>query len=136
DPSVAQRVWYTLLFVGAALAAVAFVAALRMGPAAAIVGAAVYLLNPYMSSVVVWLPEYIAAMALLAALPALLLAVGTGRLSVRWGVVLLALSSPVVGYVFFNPPLVGMIAFVVLATPILAGWIDGRQALIRSSRAL
>jgi hypothetical protein len=136
EPFLAQRIWYTALFMGAALAAVGLVAALRMGPAAAIVGAAAYLLSPFVLSTVNFNPVYIAALCLLAALPAVLVSVGAGQLPVRWGVGLIALAAPIVGYVYLNPPLVGMLMGVMLATPPLVGWVDGRDAGLRSFRAL
>jgi hypothetical protein len=80
DGAFAQRIWYTVLFMGAALAVLALMAALRMSPTAAVVGTAVYVLNPYMISVVITYPVYMAAVGLLALMPAVLLAVGAGRL--------------------------------------------------------
>jgi arabinofuranan 3-O-arabinosyltransferase len=136
DPALAQRIWYTTLFVGAALGALALLAALRLGPAAALVGSVVYVLNPYVVSTVNTYAVYLAAMILLAAMPAALVAAGTGRLSMLWAVSLLALAAPMLGYVFLNPPLVGLIVGATLATPLLVGWIDGREAGIRSLRAL
>jgi arabinofuranan 3-O-arabinosyltransferase len=136
QPDLAQRIWYTTLFVAAALAALGFMAALGLGPIPALVGAVVYVLNPYVVSAVNVYAVYLVALGLLAAEPAVLLAVGTGRLSTRWGVALIAASSPMLGYVFFNPPLLGMIIATMLATPLFVAWFDGRDAALRSSRAL
>ncbi len=136
DPQLAQRIWYTALFVGAALGALAFMAALRIGPVAALVGATIYVLNPLVVSEVNIYGLYMAALGLLAAIPAVLLAVGTGRLSIRWGAALLAASAPMLGYIFFNPPLVGMIIGATVLTPLLVAWIDGTEAASRSLRAL
>jgi arabinofuranan 3-O-arabinosyltransferase len=132
DPELAQRIWYTTLFIGAGLSAFGLIAALRMGPGAALVGAAVYLFNPYVVSVVNIYPEYIAALGLLAAVPAAILAAGFRQLSVPMGAALVALSAPIFGYVGFNPPLVGMVLGVTLATPVLSGWLGGRTAAMRS----
>lgn len=136
DPDFAQRIWYTLIFVGAALSAFALLAALRMGPVAALVGSVVYLLNPYVVSEVNTYDVFMVALGLLAAMPAALVAVGSGRISVGWGAALLALASPLLGYAFFNPPLVGLVLGVLLATPLLVAWIDGKEAGWRSVRAL
>jgi hypothetical protein len=135
-PDLAQRIWYTALYVGATLSALAFMAALRMSPTAAVVGTAVYVLNPYVVSVVNIYPNYIAALALLAALPAVVLAVGSGRLTIRWGAVLIAASAPMLGFTFSNPPLVGMIIVAMLVTPLLVAWIEGKEAALRSVRSL
>ena len=136
DPATAQRIWYTGLFMGAALGALSLLAALRLGPIASFAGAMVYLLNPYVVSEVNVYANYLAALGLLAAMPAALVAAGTRRLSVRWAAGLIALASPLLGYVFSNPPLVGMLLGAILTTPLLVAWIDGREAALRSFRAL
>jgi arabinofuranan 3-O-arabinosyltransferase len=136
DPELAQRIWYTTLFIAAGLGAFGLIAALRMGPGAALVGTAVYLLNPYMVDVVGTNAVYIAALGLLAAMPAALVAAGTGRLSVSWGAALIALAAPMLGYVDANPPLVGMVFGAMLAAPLVAGWVGTRQDALRSLQTL
>jgi arabinofuranan 3-O-arabinosyltransferase len=136
DADLAQRVWYTALFVLAALSAVGLIASLRLGPMAAVVGAAAYLLNPYVLSQVNTNPVFLAALCPLAAMPAVLIAAGTGRLRTGWAVALFVAPVPVVGYVFANPPLVGMILGAALATPLLVACVDGKAAALRSLRAL
>jgi arabinofuranan 3-O-arabinosyltransferase len=136
DPSTAQRVWYTLLYVGVALSALGLLAALRVSPVAALVGAAVYVFNPYVVSVVNTYPVYIAAAGLLAAMPAVVIAAGAGQISVRLAALLIATAGPMVGYVFFNPPLVGMILGVTLATPLFVAWADGKESAFRSLRTI
>jgi hypothetical protein len=137
DPDLAQRIWYTVLFVAAGLGAFALVAALRMGPIAATIAAAVYLLNPYVVSGVSFNPVYLACLSLLAAMPAVVLAAGTGRLRVRWAAALLIVAAtPILGYVYANPPLVGAILLATLASPLVAGWLDGRAAAVRSLNAI
>jgi len=135
DPEVGQRVWYTTLFVAAGLGALGLFASLRMSPVAALIGTAVYLLNPYVITWVNTASNYIAALFLLAAIPAALIAAGTGRLSVRWSAMLIAAAAPLLGYAFLNPPLVGMIFAAALASPLLVAWVDGRDAGFRSLRA-
>jgi hypothetical protein len=136
DPGVAQRVWYTTLFVGAGLGALSLCAAFRMGPVAALVATTVYLFNPYVITWVNTYDVYLVALFLLAAIPAAVVAAGTGRLSVRFSAALVGASAPLVGYAFFNPPLVGMILAAVLAAPLLVAWVDGRDAASRSLRAV
>ncbi len=136
DPGLAQRIWYTALFAGAALGAYGFLWALRLGPLAAFVGAVVYVLNPFVISSVNANPVFLAALTPLAVLPGALLAAGTGRLSVRRSALVIAAMAPLVGYVFANPPLVGMVLITTLAVPLLLAWLDGREAAGRSVRAL
>ncbi len=136
DPELAQRIWYTALVIGAGLGALAFMAALRMGPVAAFVGAVAYVLNPYVVSEVNIYANYLVALGLLAALPAVLLAVGARQLSVRWGALLIAAAAPLLGYVFLIPPLVGLIIGALVATPLFVAWVDGKEAASRSARAL
>ena len=45
DADMAQRIWYTGLFMGAALGALGLMAALRLGRIAALVGSFVYVLE-------------------------------------------------------------------------------------------
>ncbi|HEV2035679.1 MAG TPA: hypothetical protein VGU71_16050 [Candidatus Dormibacteraeota bacterium] len=136
EPELAQRIWYTTLFIAAGVGAFGLLAALKMGPVAALVGAIVYVFNPYVVSGVNINYVYLAALSLLVAVPAVVVAVGTGRLSVRLGVVLLVLTAPMVGYVYQNPPLVGMVIGAGLAAPLVVGWVDGREAAFRSVRTL
>jgi len=136
DTGFAQGVWYTLLFVGSGLAALGLLAALKLGPVASLTGAAVYIFNPYVITWVNTYDPYMVALFLLAALPALIVAAGTGSMSLRSSTALIALSSPLLGYAFLNPPLVGMILGLFLFAPLIVAWVDGRQAGARSLRAL
>ena len=136
DPGVAQRTWDTTLYVGAGLSAVGLLASLRLGPVAALVGAFVYLFNPYVFTWVIPYDVYIVALFLLPAIPAVLVGVGAGRLSVWWGAALIAAASPLIGYAFSEPPLVGMILGAALATPLVVAWVHGKGDAKRSVRAL
>jgi hypothetical protein len=136
DPGLARRVLDTTLFAGAGLAALGLLASLRMAPLPAAVGTAVYLLNPYVITWVNTYDVYLAALLLLPAILAALVAAGTGRLSVRWSAVLVAATAPLIGYTFLNPPLVGMILAATLSAPLVVAWVDGRDAGVRSLRAL
>jgi arabinofuranan 3-O-arabinosyltransferase len=136
DPALAQRLWYTLIFVGATLGIFAFLASVRMGPVAAFLGSVVYVLNPYVVSEVNTYAVFMVALGLLAALPAVIVAVGTNKLSVLWGAILIALAAPLLGYAFLNPPLVGLILAALVCTPLLVAWTDGHRAALRSTAAL
>ena len=93
DAGLAQRVWYTVLFEGAALSALALLAALRMNPIAALAGAAVYVLNPYVMTWVSTYDNYLVTLLLVVAIPATLVAAGNARLSLRWAAVLIAATG-------------------------------------------
>jgi hypothetical protein len=136
DPTLAQRIWYTALFVGAALGIFGLLAALRMSPVAVVAGTAVYVLSPFVISQVTINTVYLAALGVLAAIPAAIVAAGTGRISVRLGTVLVAMSAPMIGYVALNPPLVGMVFGAIAVTPLVVACVDGRQAAFRSMRTV
>jgi arabinofuranan 3-O-arabinosyltransferase len=136
DPGLAQRLWYTVLFLGAGLGCVALLASLRLGPIATLIGSVLYLLNPYVVSQVAINAVFLAAMVPLAGIPAVLVAAGRGRLSLWQAMVLTGVAAPLVGYVYLNPPLVGMILGAAIATPLLVAWTEGRSAAVRSLRAL
>jgi hypothetical protein len=136
DAGLAQRIWYTALFVGAGLGALSLLASMRMGPIAALVGAVAYVLNPYVAGQVNINPVFLAALCPLVAIPASLIAAGARRLPVGWAAVFVAASAPLLGYVFLNPPLVGLIAGTMLGTPLLVAWVDGKDAALRTLRAL
>lgn len=136
DPGLAQRIWYTILFVFAGLSALALMAAFGIKPLNAAVGSAIYLLNPFVTSVVITYPNYMAAMGLLAGIPAILMFVGRGSLSASRAAGLIAVLSPVLGYTFLNPPLVGMIIGVAVGAALLTGWLNGSASGIRSLTSL
>jgi arabinofuranan 3-O-arabinosyltransferase len=136
DPALAQRIWYTSLFTGAALSALALLASLRMSPVAAFVGTFVYLFNPYVLTWVNTWDNYLLALSLLAGLPAALIAASSGQLSTRSSAMLVAISGPLIGYAFLVPPLVGMILALMLVTPLVATFVYGRAAGLRCLRAL
>lgn len=136
DPAIAHRIFESTLFIGAGLGVLGLLASLRMGPVAAFVGTTVYLFNPYVVTYVSPHDVYLAALFVFPAIPAALVGAGTGRLSVRWSAVLVAATAPLVGFSFFEPPLVGMILAAMLATPLVVAWVEGRDAALRSLRAL
>jgi arabinofuranan 3-O-arabinosyltransferase len=135
DADAAQRVWYTALYVGAALSAVGLIAALGMRPLAGLVGASIYVLNPYVVSLVNTYPPYAAALCLLPAIPAILIGIGRTKLSLRWGALAIAPGAPLLGTAFSNPPLIGMILGIALVVPLLVLWTHGRDVAFRTVRA-
>jgi hypothetical protein len=133
---LAQRIWYTLLFTGAGVAAVALLRTLGMRPLAAACGAYVYLFNGYVLGWVGVNSTHLAALAILPGILACVLAASKGTVRVSIGVILLAASAPIVGVASDNPPLVLVILLPVLLCPLLAGWLWGRAAAKRGLRVL
>src|SRR5439155_19065934 len=81
-------------------------------------------------------PVFLSALCPLTVMPAAILAAGTRVLPVRFSALIVAAAAPLLGFVFLNPPLVGMILCATLGAPLLAAWVDGRAAGLRSLRAL
>ena len=133
--ALCQEVWYTALFVGAAAACYLLLRALRIGPAGSVIGALAYVFNVHVVDIALN-PVFLAAMVLLPGLPAVVVLTASGRRSLRWGVLLLAASAPLLGYVSQNPPLVLAIVVLVALMPPLAGWLDGRAAALRALRTI
>jgi hypothetical protein len=80
------------------MAALALLGLLRFSPVPSVVGAFAYVLSPYVITTLIN-PVFLAGLLLLAALPAVVLAVSARRVSTRAGIVLLGFSAPMVGYV-------------------------------------
>ena len=130
-----KRIWYTALFAGAAAACYLLLRALRVGPAGSTLGALAYVFNAHVVNIGTN-PVYLAAMVLLAGLPAVVLTTASGRWALRRGILLLGASAPLLGYVSENPPLVLMIGALLASMPLLVGWLDGRAAARRALRTL
>jgi len=129
---LAQRLWMTALWVGAALAALMLLRMLGCGPGVATIGAAAYVLNPYVVSTTGTNPVYLAALALLPALPTVVLAVARRRLGLLAGASLFLISAPLVGYVYLNPPLVLLIFSAVVLSALIAAWLGGKESARRA----
>ena len=134
--AIAQRVWLTLLFTGAALAALGCLRALGLLPVPAAVGAFVYVLNPYVLTEVGVNSVYLAALLLLPLLVGLVVSAATGRRRIRTTAVWMAATAPLLGVADLNPPLVGMLGLAVLGAAGLAPWLGGRRAGARAVRLL
>ncbi|MFZ0041332.1 MAG: hypothetical protein WAK93_08500, partial [Solirubrobacteraceae bacterium] len=134
--ALAQRLWLTILFSGAALAAYGLLRALRIAAAGAAAGALVYAFNPYVVSVVGTNAVYLAAMVLLPGLPAVAIAAGSGGLARRRAVVLYVLAAPLLGYAYENPPLLAPIAACCLLAPAATWCRFGRESGRRSAAFL
>jgi len=135
SPALAEDIWYTALFAGAAAACYLLLRALHVGPAGSTLGALAYVFNAHAVTIATN-PVYVACMVLLAGLPAVVLSTASGRCAQRKGILLLSASAPFVGYVSLNPPLVFMLGAVLASMPLLVGWLDGRAAARRALRTL
>jgi hypothetical protein len=134
-PALAQDIWYSALFAGAAMACYLLLRALHVGPAGSTLGALAYVFNAQVVTIGTN-PVFLAGMVLLAGLPAAVLFAASGRWAVRRGILVLGASAPLLGYVAENPPLVLMIGALLASMPLLAGWLDGRAAARRALRTL
>jgi len=134
--ALAQRIWLTLLLAAVPVAAAALARALGLGPAAGVATALLYAFSPYVLSNVGVNDVYLVAMALLAALPALLLAAARRSVPVWVAAAGFAVAAPFVGFAYANPPLVGMLAGVLALSPLLAWLRFGRAAAARCLFAL
>ena len=133
---LAQRIWMTALFVGAVLGALVLLRLLGCGPGAATLGSVVYVLNCYVVTSVATNAVYLAALALLPALCAVVVAVARGRLGVLPGAGLFLLSTPLVGYIYQNPPLVLLLAGAVIGSVFLAAHLGGAVSARRATKLI
>jgi hypothetical protein len=136
SPDLAQRVWYTLLFAGAGLGAVALLRTLGLRPLSALCGAYVYLFNGYVLGWVGVNPPHLMALTLLPIVTAIVLAASKGTVRISVAAILLAACAPLLGFASQNPPLVAVIVFPILTSPLLAAWLGGRAAVKRGLRML
>ena len=135
SPALAEDIWYTALFVGAAAACYLLLRALRVGPAGSTLGALAYVFNAHVVTIGTN-PVFLAGMVLLAGLPAVVLTTASGRWALRKGILLLGASAPLLGYISLNPPLVFMIGALLASMPLLVGWLDGAAAARRALSTL
>jgi glycosyltransferase involved in cell wall biosynthesis/O-antigen/teichoic acid export membrane protein len=136
SPALAQRVFMTLLFTGAAAAAVALAKMLGLRPAAAAIAGLAFVFNPAVVSEVGTNPVYLAAMVLLPAMPAIVIAVARGRIRARTGAVLLGCCGPLLGFVYQQPTLVLMTAMLIMLAVLLAYFTGGRNSLRSACRVV
>ncbi|WP_298211185.1 hypothetical protein [Ferrimicrobium sp.] len=134
--ALAQRIWLTLLIAGVLVAGGCLARSLRMSPLAGVVVGVLFFLNPMTMSQVGTNDVYLVAMGLTAILPAAVIGYGRGTLKL-WQICLsFALAAPFVGFSFANPPVIGMLVIVLLATPLLAWARFDRQVAGRALMGL
>ncbi len=136
SPELAQRLWYTALFAGAAVAAYFLMTTLGIHPLAALVGAYAFVFSAYVVSTVNIYSNYLTALVLIALMPALILAAAKGTMRVLTVVLGVALTAPLLGYAYLNPPLVGMVLLSLFFAPVMAGLLWGRRAAVRAVKTI
>jgi hypothetical protein len=130
--ALAQRIWLSLLIAGIIVAATALARSLSMSPLAGVCVGIFYLSNPITLTQVGANDVYLTAMVLVAALPALVISYGRGTLK-QWQLNLgFVVAAPFVGFIYANPPLVGMLVLTVLVTPLLVWVRFGRDTAVRT----
>ena len=94
---LAQRLWYVAFFTAAAIASAGLLLALGARPIGTIIGSLAYSFSPFVVANVVPNPVLIVALALLPALPAVVLLGAKGRIHILTAVLLLGASAPLFG---------------------------------------
>ena len=130
--ALAQRAWLTLLIAGIMMAAAGLARSLAMSPIAATVVGIFFFFNPMTISQVNTNDVFLLAMVLVAALPAVLISRARGNIR-QWQLnVAFVIAAPLVGFMFQNPPLLGMLAVTLVTTPVLVWVRFGRDDAARS----
>jgi len=130
--ALAQRLWYTALFAGAALGALWLLRLLHASWTAATVGSLLFLFNPFVLSNIGANPVFLAALVLVVVEPAIVLSVCSGRWRRRSGAVALVATVPLVGYAYENPPLLLAVGAATLAGVVVSAAWYGRPARRRA----
>ncbi|HTW11145.1 MAG TPA: hypothetical protein VME01_00255, partial [Solirubrobacteraceae bacterium] len=133
---LAQAFWMSGLFAGGALAAFGFLRLLRLSPPAAFVGGLFYVFSTYTVAMVDNSAVFLAGEAVFPTVACIVLAVGIRRVRVSIGAILLALTVPLCGYVYANPPSVLLIGLSAVLAAVIALFIEGRQVIRLYARLL
>jgi len=132
--ALAQRLWFTILFAGAALGALWLLRLLHASWIAAVVGSLLFLFNPFVLSSIGTNPVWLAALVLVVVEPAIVFSVCSGRWRLRSGAMALVAAVPLVGYAYANPPQLLAVAGAMLAGVVVAVVWHGRPAWRRAFR--
>lgn len=119
--ALAQRIWLSGLVAAIWVGMGSLVRSLKMSPTAGIVAATLYFFNPAVVSNIGANSVFMVAMVLLTVLPATLISYGCKRISIWKLIIVFIVSAPLLGFAYSNPPLVGMIIFVTVLSPFIAG---------------
>jgi hypothetical protein len=130
--ALAQRIWFSMLIGAILMAAGALARSLRFSPMAGTVVALVYFFSPMTMSQVGVYDNYLTVMVLVPALAAAVISYGCGRIRLWQICAAFVVVAPFVGFIYSNPPVVGMLALTTAITPLLV-WIRfGRDAARRA----
>jgi hypothetical protein len=132
--ALAQRIWYSLLVAAILMAAASLARALQLSPLGGAVIALVYFFNPETLSQIGDNTVFMVAMILVPALAAVSISYGTSRIKLWQLCLTFVIAAPFVGYAYSNPPLVLMIVFTTLTTPLLVWVRFGSEMALRSLR--
>ncbi len=130
--ALAQRIWFSMLIAAILMAAGALARSLRFSPMAGAVVALAYFFNPMTMSQVGIFDNFLAVMVLIPALAAAVISYGCGRIRLWQICAAFVVAAPFVGFVYSNPPLVGMLALTTAVTPLLVWTRFGRDAARRA----
>lgn len=134
DGTIAQRIWITVLFTGAAVATAALLHRLGFGTIAMTVGAGVYALSPYVVSTVVPYTVQLAALAAVPLFPTVVLLRVDRRIGWPTYLLLMMFLSPLLGFVSNNPPLALAVLATAVSLPALTGIGHDAARAIRAFR--
>jgi len=134
--ALAQRIWLSGLFVGAALACYWLLRVLDLSPIAAAAGALVWVFNPYVVADVSVNDVYLAAMVLVALWPAIVIQVARGRWRLGWALLTFLATAPLAGFVYSNPPLLGLALAGVFVAALFTAFLGRRDVARRAGIAL
>lgn len=129
--ALAQRIWLTSLVIGVFVASAALVRSLGFSPTAGVAAACCNFFNLYTVTFVAWSDVYLAGMITLAAFPAILISFSRKRISSWQAMGLLIPLSLLLGFAYSNPPLVGVVVFVVVLTLFFLRFAYGKQEFRR-----
>jgi len=133
---MAQRCFYTFLIGGIVLAASLLARALNFDPITSAAISLVYFYNPLTLSLVNVYSNFLTTMILIALFPAILLFYGESRISFKKTILTFCFCSPLIGFTYSNPPLLGLIVLATFATPALSYLLKGKDSGLKILKAL
>jgi hypothetical protein len=134
--ALSQRIWLSLL-VGAVMMSAGMLArALGFSPLSSVVVSLAYFFNPMTISEVGVNDVFLTAMFVIPLLAAAVLSYGNNRLRLWQVCAVFSVAAPFVGYVYSNPPLVGLVVATTSFSVALAWTKFGRAAAKKSTKGL
>lgn len=136
--AIAEQLWFSILITVGSISAFILIRLLGISNIGAFIGTCFYIFNAHTMTMagMGWDPAYLACLSLLAGFPAIVIASIKGLIRPGTTVILLACTGPMVGYVYQNPPLVGLILITTLGSVFLARLLAEKQQWKRALPAL